>query len=209
MRFHVVDRLTGSTRSPSVRERPVVSSVTNGAYFYIERSHVGTSYKSLRVSGKDRTLGAITDLIIERSYTWNLGDIALGSRTRYRKRARSIPTFTEHQDGGIDSTQTLTSSIDCVDAHLTHLINTETIHVVLGCPIFKGIVDEFSGHRAFICNVIANTASTRQIAVGISSKEVTRDDETFAISTCVENMVVNHVHNHPQTLVVHRLNCTL
>ena len=97
---------------------------------------------------------------------------------------------------------------DLVDGHgveQTGNIEAEAVHVVLVRPVANGIHDVLAHHAPLGGSVVAAEGAVGVFAVTADTAEIAGDDLVEAECPGVVYVVVHHVHDHAQAVVVERL----
>ena len=156
---------------------------------------------------KGATDEGITDIIAERAYARHLiGPLFHGEVFVRIGRRHGCPAFTVGEDGRINLVECgtdLTHGLLVMDAHE---VKTETVDVVLACPVTNGLYHELAVHLMVGSGLVAATGTVGIGTILVEAVEILRYNTTKGAAHNIVGMVINDIHDNADTGFMQGLN---
>ena len=206
----VGDMLHGFARPPE-RLRPQQTIRAFKTYTSDQTVHEGLL--TGRITGgeaafvvKGRADEGVADIVAERTYARHFIGPFLHSEVFVRVcRSHGSPPFTIGEDGGVDLIEGRTDGVHGLLVMDAHEVKTETIDVVLACPVANGLNHEAAVHLVVGSGLVAATGTVGVRTIFVEAVEILRHYASECATHDIVSVVVNDIHDDADTGFVERL----
>ena len=116
-----------------------------------------------------------------------------------------VPAFAEHDDGRIDLVEGSTNLLHRLGVDQTHEVESEAVDVVVLRPVGHRVDDVLAHHRTFGGGVVAATGVVDERTVVVIAEVVARDRLVERMVRGIVDMVVHHIHDDADVVLVQAL----
>ena len=161
--------------------------------------------------GEHGTLEAVADRVVEErdavvgAVRSDLVGVWLDGHLALVHRGVHVPAFAEHDDGRIDLVEGSTNLLHRLGVDQTHEVESEAVDVVVLRPVGHRVDDVLAHHRTFGGGVVAATGVVDERTVVVIAEVVARDRLVERMVRGIVDVVVHHIHDDADVVLVQAL----